>query len=98
MTRRFSSYVMAALRGGHPGQHGETFRATLDGRVKPGHDVCGVVAALGGRLDEGESPSANKKAAQIKKEGVFTPSLARSTCKRGLGSVEATGPYFAAAL
>jgi hypothetical protein len=38
---------MAALRGGHPGQHDDTFRVTLDGRVKPGHDnVEGVVRVL----------------------------------------------------
>jgi hypothetical protein len=30
---------MAALRGGHPGQHDEILWVALDGRVKPGHDV-----------------------------------------------------------
>jgi hypothetical protein len=33
------SHVMAALRGGHPGQHDEILWVDLDGRVKPGHGV-----------------------------------------------------------
>jgi len=41
-TVRLIHHSMAALRGGHPGQHAKIFeRVTLDGRVKPGHGVWG---------------------------------------------------------
>src|SRR5690606_7148332 len=82
---RFSYYVIAGLNPAIQSYAQGLVELPWIGVAGGGHAAGGVAIALGGRLDEGESR------ATIKKEGVFTPSLARSTCKRGLGSVEATG-------